>query len=75
MIDVLKPAASLSSKASTLKLTSILPKNLDSVFFTKSGSEALDTALKIALAYFNAKGMGIKKKLIGSGKRLMKEII
>ena len=47
------------------KLTSILPKNLDSVFFTNSGSEAVDTALKIALAYFNSKGMGAKKKLIG----------
>ncbi len=47
------------------KLTSILPKNIDSVFFTNSGSEAVDTALKIALAYFNSKGMGTKKKLIG----------
>ena len=47
------------------RLTKILPKNLDSVFFTNSGSEAVDTALKIALAYFNAKGLGAKKKLIG----------
>ena len=47
------------------KLTSILPKNIDSVFFTNSGSEAVDTALKIALAYFNAQGKRKKKKLIG----------
>lgn len=47
------------------KLTSILPKNIDSVFFTNSGSEAVDSALKIALAYYNAKGMGKKKKFIG----------
>ncbi|MEC8099675.1 MAG: aspartate aminotransferase family protein [Pseudomonadota bacterium] len=47
------------------KLTEILPKSINSVFFTNSGSEAVDTALKIALAYFNAIGMGSKKKLIG----------
>ena len=47
------------------KLTSILPKTIDSVFFTNSGSEAVDTALKIALAYFHCQGKGEKKKLIG----------
>ncbi len=47
------------------KLTSILPKSIDSVFFTNSGSEAVDTALKIALAYFYSQGKGEKKKLIG----------
>ena len=47
------------------KLTSILPKDIDSVFFTNSGSEAVDTALKIALAYFSSQGMGSKKILIG----------
>ena len=47
------------------KLTSILPKSIDSVFFTNSGSEAVDTALKIALAYFHSQGKGEKKKLIG----------
>ncbi|MDC3024165.1 aspartate aminotransferase family protein [Alphaproteobacteria bacterium] len=47
------------------KLSSILPKGINSVFFTNSGSEAVDTALKIALAYFNSQGKGEKKKLIG----------
>ncbi len=47
------------------KLTSILPNEISSVFFTNSGSEAVDTALKIALAYFDAIGKGTKKKLIG----------
>tara|TARA_B100001939_G_scaffold137526_1_gene119316 strand:+ start:16 stop:1332 length:1317 start_codon:yes stop_codon:yes gene_type:complete len=47
------------------KLTSILPKSIESVFFTNSGSEAVDTALKIALAYFYSQGKGEKKKLIG----------
>ena len=47
------------------KLTSILPKSIESVFFTNSGSEAVDTALKIALAYFYTQGKGEKKKLIG----------
>ena len=47
------------------KLSSILPKGINSVFFTNSGSEAVDTALKIALAYFHSQGKGEKKKLIG----------
>ena len=47
------------------KLTALLPKTIESVFFTNSGSEAVDTALKIALAYFQSQGKGEKKKLIG----------
>ena len=43
------------------KLTAILPKTIESVFFTNSGSEAVDTALKIALAYFQSQGKGEKK--------------
>ena len=44
-------------KAFTLasKLTEMLPKDIDNVFYTNSGSEAVDTALKIALAFIMLK--------------------
>ncbi|KZY65341.1 MULTISPECIES: aspartate aminotransferase family protein [unclassified Oleiphilus] len=41
------------------------PENMDHVFFTNSGSESVDTALKIALAYHRAKGNPSKTRLIG----------
>ncbi|WP_374574467.1 aspartate aminotransferase family protein [Phenylobacterium sp.] len=47
------------------RLVSILPEGLDHVFFTNSGSESVDTALKIALAYQRARGKGTKTRLIG----------
>lgn len=47
------------------RLAAMLPSPLDHVFFTNSGSESVDTALKIALAYHRAKGNGTKVKLIG----------
>lgn len=47
------------------RLAAMLPSPLDHVYFTNSGSEAVDTALKIALAYHRAKGNGTKVKLIG----------
>ena len=47
------------------KLVNILPKSLNHVFFTNSGSESVDTALKIALAYHQAKGNTSKTKFIG----------
>jgi len=43
----------------------IAPKGLDHVFFTNSGSESVDTALKIALAYQRARGEGTRTRLIG----------
>ena len=50
------------------RLAAILPKGLDRVFFTNSGSESADTALKIALAYQRARGKGGKTRLIGREK-------
>ncbi|MEH6403999.1 MAG: aspartate aminotransferase family protein [Sneathiella sp.] len=47
------------------RLTAMLPNGLDHVFFTNSGSEAVDTALKIALAYHRARGEGARTRLIG----------
>ena len=43
----------------------IMPQGLDRVFFTNSGSESADTALKIALAYHHARGEGTRFRLIG----------
>lgn len=47
------------------KLVALSPTGLDHVFFTNSGSESVDTALKIALAYQQARGLGRKQRLIG----------
>lgn len=47
------------------RLVSIAPKGLDNVFFTNSGSESVETALKIALAYQRVKGEGSRTRLIG----------
>ena len=47
------------------RLAAMLPGNLDHVFFTNSGSEAVDTALKIALAYHRVRGEGARQRLIG----------
>ncbi len=43
----------------------ISPAGLDHVFFTNSGSESVDTALKIALAYHRARGDSGRTRLIG----------
>jgi len=47
------------------RLARIAPERLSRVFFTNSGSESADTALKIALAYHRARGEGQRFRLIG----------
>jgi beta-alanine--pyruvate transaminase len=47
------------------KLAAIAPDGLDRIFFANSGSEAVDTALKIALAYHRAAGQPTRTRLIG----------
>ncbi len=49
----------------TEKLSGIMPFDLKRIFLTNSGSEAADTALKIALAYQRMRGQGAKTRLIG----------
>lgn len=47
------------------KLVDLSPKGMDHVFYTNSGSESVETALKIALAYHRTKGDGSRFRLIG----------
>jgi beta-alanine--pyruvate transaminase len=47
------------------RLAAIAPPGLDRVFFTGSGSESVDTALKIAIAYQRSIGQGTRTRLIG----------
>ncbi len=47
------------------RLAQLLPSGLDHVFFTNSGSEAIDTALKIAISYHRVCGEGARQRLIG----------
>ncbi len=47
------------------RLAAMLPGDLDHVFFGNSGSEAVETALKIALAYHRVRGDGARTRLIG----------
>jgi beta-alanine--pyruvate transaminase len=47
------------------QLIEITPGDLDHVFFTNSGSESVDTALKIALAWHRVRGEGTRQRLIG----------
>ncbi|MGN6103784.1 MAG: aspartate aminotransferase family protein [Kofleriaceae bacterium] len=50
------------------KIKELTPAGLDYVFFTGSGSEAADTSLKMARAYWRAKGKATKTRLIGREK-------
>ncbi len=50
------------------RLVQHAPEGINKVFFTNSGSESVDTALKIALAYHRARGEGQRTRLIGREK-------
>ena len=50
------------------RIKDLTPAGLDHVFFTSSGSEAADTALKMARAYWRLKGQGGKTRLVGREK-------
>ena len=50
------------------RLARLSPPGLDRVFFTNSGSESVDTALKIAIAYHRARGEGQRTRFIGREK-------
>ena len=47
------------------RLANMAPGDIDHVFYTNSGSEAVDTALKIALAYHRARGEGHRNVFVG----------
>lgn len=50
------------------RIARLMPEGLDHVFFVGSGSEAADTSLKMARAYWRLKGQGSKTKFIGRAK-------
>ncbi|MEH0165447.1 aspartate aminotransferase family protein [Roseateles microcysteis] len=47
------------------KLVQLTPAGLNKVFYTNSGSESVDTALKMAIAYHRVRGEGARTRLIG----------
>lgn len=49
-------------------LRDMAPEGIEHVFFTNSGSESVETALKIAMAYHHARGEGYRTRLVGREK-------
>jgi beta-alanine--pyruvate transaminase len=66
-IDFAPPFQFAHPKAFELaaRIAALAPGDLDHVFFCNSGSEAVDTALKIALAFHNVRGNASRVRLIG----------
>ena len=66
-LDYAPPFQFANPKAFQLasKVAALAPGDLDHVFFANSGSEAVETALKIALAYHNVNGQAQRQRLIG----------
>ena len=54
------------------KIVELTPGGLDHVFFTDSGSETVDTALKMARGYWRSKGQPGKSKFIGRIERIFR---
>jgi beta-alanine--pyruvate transaminase len=50
------------------RIAALAPAGMNHIFFTNSGSEAVDTALKIARAYHQARGDARRTKLVGRAK-------
>lgn len=50
------------------RITELMPEGLNRVFFTGSGSESVETALKIARAYWRKQGQASKTRLVGRAK-------
>jgi beta-alanine--pyruvate transaminase len=67
VLDYAPPFQFAQPKAFALasRIAALAPGDLDHVFFCNSGSEAVDTALKIALAYHSLRGEGGRTRLIG----------
>jgi len=62
------PAFQMASEATfslAHRIAKMAPKGLDKVFFTNSGSEAVDTALKIAIGYHRVMGNASRVRMIG----------
>jgi beta-alanine--pyruvate transaminase len=66
-LDYAPPFQFAHPQAFTLatRIAALAPGDLDHVFFCNSGSEAVDTALKIALAFHSVRGEGGRTRLIG----------
>ncbi|WP_297368828.1 aminotransferase class III-fold pyridoxal phosphate-dependent enzyme [Acidocella sp.] len=47
------------------QIAALTPPGLNRILFTNSGSEAVDTALKVALQYHRARGEGARQRFIG----------
>ena len=66
-LDYAPPFQMAHPKAFALaeRVAALTPAELNKVFFTNSGSESVDTALKIAVAYHRVRGEGHRTRLIG----------
>src|SRR5512134_3819911 len=47
------------------RIAALAPKGMGHVFFTNSGSEAIDTAMKIAVGYHRLRGEGTRTRFVG----------